>query len=274
MCGERFDLLDGLELLSDVTFMQYALRSNYILFGETEIVPGEAKIVNLPKDFSEVHKIIITPYGLHKIHCVPVKSGSYQFLILSSKVKGHEYLKQIRISWAVYGNRQGEQAPLWRQLLSSAKAFEIEKNFRMEIVEVETAFEVFISSYLRSKLQKLASHDVVELIFDRFHRMEDVTTRLFEAATGKTLRKMLDEANRQELYGKWKGGVKDKRDAIVHAGVNVGSDEAKEAFETVFEIVLFLKPQALNYLYSSVAMDESISKRLFEDNMKGANQSL
>ena len=160
--------------------------------------------------------------------------------------------------WSVYGNKYGLETPLWRQLLANAKGYEINRNFRMEIVELETAFEVFLYEYLKPKLKPLFTEPIVETIFKHFRRMEDVTTLVFEMATGKKLREILKEANLEKLYGVWKEFGKDKRDKILHRGEEVSKSEAKKAFEAVFKMIVFLEPKSLEYLKTSLEEHKSL----------------
>ena len=259
-CGKKFDIIDGLTetITTDNIFIQYTLRSNYALFGLSEVIPGEVKAVNLKDRFSEIHKIFLTATGPSPVYCKPAKISNSRFLIISSKYKGHLYPEKIQVSWVVYGNKRGVETPLWRQLLSNAKGYEIESNYRMEIVELETAFEVFLAEYLKPRLEKICTDQIVEMIFEHFRRMEDVTTLVFKVATGKKLKEMLEDVGRAELHGNWKKYVKDQRDRILHRGQEISKIQAKKAFETVFKIIVILEPKSLEYLYTSFEEHGSI----------------
>jgi len=263
-CEYKFDILDGVSeiITADNPFIQYTLRSNHALVGLSEIVPGQAKTVHLKDVFSEIHKIFLTPAGGQLIYCKPEKIGNSGFLIMSSKLEGRQYPEEIQVSWIVYGNKRGVETPLWRQILSNAKGYEIDKDYRMEIVELETAFEVFLTEYLKLRLEQKCAGNVVETIFKHIRRMDDVTADIFKVTTGQKLRDMLRNGNRPKLYANWKKYVKEQRNRILHRGFKVDKAQAKKAFETIFKIILFLEPKSLEYLYTSFEEHESIrSKR-------------
>jgi hypothetical protein len=230
-CGNDFYLLDGVTetITTDNVFVQYMLRSNHLLIGKSEIEPGKLEIVDLKDRFEEIHHVFLTATGTQPIRCEPVIIGNSKFLIVSSVYQSLHYSGKIQVMWSVYGNKYGLETPLWRQLLANAKGYEINRNFRMEIVELETAFEVFLYEYLKPKLKPLFTEPIVETIFQHFRRMEDVTTLVFEMATGKRLREILKGANLEKLYGVWKEFGKDKRDKILHRGEEVSESEAKKA---------------------------------------------
>jgi hypothetical protein len=148
--------------------------------------------------------------------------------------------------------------PLWRELIANAKGYEIERNYRMEIVELETALELFLFEFLKLKLEALSNDQIAQMILQHFRRMEDVTNPVFKAATGKTLKEMLEKSNLDKIYGTWKENVKDKRDRILHWGEGVRKEQAKKGFEAVFKIILFLKPDSIEYLYTSIERDKSL----------------
>lgn len=259
-CGNNFVLLDGVTeiITTDNIFLQYMLRSNHVILGKSEVIPGELEVVDLKSRFKEIHHVFLTPTGSQPIRCEPVIIGDSKFLIVSSLVKSSRFPRKIQVLWSVYGNKHGLETPLWRQLLANAKGYEINKDFRMEIVELETAFEVFLYEYLKPKLKTMCTDQIMEMIFQHFRRMEDITNFVFKIPTGKTLRGMLKEANRDKLYGIWKECVKDQRDKILHKGEGVTNSQAKKAFEAVFKIIVFLEPKSLEYLQTSLEEHESL----------------
>jgi len=263
-CGNEFDILDGISevITSDNPFIQYTLRSNFSILGTSEITLGQLKEVDLKEKLDEIHRIFLTPISTapYPVFCEAINRGGSRFAILSSKLKDLPYPDNIQIGWVVYGNKQGFDIPLWRKLLSNAKGYEINGDFRMAIVELETAFEIFIVEYLRKGLKDKYSPNVLEHLFQHFKRVEDELTILFEIATGKTLRQILKEANQPKLYSKWQQHVKEKRDRTVHRGENIEEKEFKEGFKSVFKIILLLDPEALNYLYHFTALPDMSSK--------------
>ena len=67
-----------------------------------------------------------------------------QFSIFSS---GSGTEGEIRsIQWIAYGNRAIAAIPIWRKLLSNSKRYQLLKDFRSELVELESSFEWLLAN--------------------------------------------------------------------------------------------------------------------------------
>jgi hypothetical protein len=85
-CGNSFGLLEGVTdaITTDNVFVQYMLRSNHILLGKSEFVPGVLEFVDLKGKFKEIHRIFLTATGSKPVRCEPVAIGHSGFMIVSS----------------------------------------------------------------------------------------------------------------------------------------------------------------------------------------------
>lgn len=238
-------------------FMQYQIRSNHAVAGMTEIFLGQKRTVLLDGEFSQIHKVFLTPNSSVPFWCEPLIYGNKGFFVISSKDETAQSPDRANVSYLVFGNKQGSETPLWRELLSSAKNHEINGSYGTAIVELETCFEVFLIDHIAPKLEERFSGKIVEKLVRKNRRIEDRTCLVFALATGKTLRETLSEAGKTALYTDWSNKVKEKRDRIVHQGEGANQDETKRAFEVVFKLVAYLNPESLKYFACTLSSKNS-----------------
>ncbi len=255
-CEEEHNLFEYLDILTtDNIFLRYSFISNYHHSGITDFIPGQLKKVDIPSDFKEVHKIFVTPFGegVRPIQCFTIILSKIEFGIISIKREGESYPEKYGASYLIYGNKTGKKLPLWTYILTSAKSFELENNFRNAIIECQTAFELFLTVYTKEKIRRLYSENIADYIYlSRRPRVEDLTKGIMKLAVGKTLPELLGGLDQDALYQKWKNGVNDKRNLIVHKGEDASKEEANEAFATIFKLVIFLDPDILHYFSSEM----------------------
>ena len=249
-CGNDFDFFDALSnfLSPENRFLQYQIRSNHAVLGTTKILVGQEYRVDLHGEFSRIHKVFLTPNTTTPFWCEPIIAGNSGFLVISSRTEGTHAPSPVEVSYLVYGNKQGFETPPWRELLSDAKGHEISGDYRVAIVEFATCFEVFLVQYLKPRLMKTFDEKVVNSLLKKHQRIEDRVSLTFELATGSTLEEMLTKASRLILFESWRDHVQKKRNKIVHTDEGASLEDAKLAFEAVFKIIVYLQPEALNYL--------------------------
>jgi hypothetical protein len=117
-------------------FMQYQIRSNHAVAGMTEIFLGQKRTVLLDGEFSQIHKVFLTPNSSVPFWCEPLIYGNKGFFVISSKDETAQSPDRANVSYLVFGNKQGSETPLWRELLSSAKNHEINGSYGTAIVEL------------------------------------------------------------------------------------------------------------------------------------------
>jgi hypothetical protein len=130
-------------------------------------------------------------------------------------------------------------------LLSNAKRHQCASDYRSEIVELESAFEVFVGEYLSSRLNGKLRRVTLDWIFK--HGVEEQLRACFCEITGKPLSKLF-----RKDYGEWKRHVKDKRNGIVHQGLKVTKLEAENARKATFDILTRIDNSVLEHFQVSL----------------------
>lgn len=231
ICGHRFSFDEGVSqsISSTNVFTKMEFVSNFSQYGTAKITVGELERVVFEEPFTEIHKVFLTPYK-YLVHVEPIGLMPDSFHIISSKPKKVSQLipDKVEISWLAYGNSKDIQIPFWQKLLSNAKNYEVNRDFRMAIIEYETAFEVYIDTILIHQFRDKLSNRVVDHIL-RKTSLNDKLAIWFKEATGKQFSK--------RLLGQWDKKVRKIRNDILHRGkADVTEDDAREAFATVFRI--------------------------------------
>lgn len=179
--------------------------------------------------FTEIHKVFLTPHK-YLVHVEPIGLMPDSFHIISSKPQKVSQLipDKVEISWLAYGNSKDIQIPFWQKLLSNAKNYEVERDFRMAIIECETAFEIYIDNILVHQFRDKLSNKFVDDILRRTS-MDNKLKVWFKEATGKQFS--------ERLHKQWNKKVREIRNDILHRGkTDVTEDDAIEAFATVFKV--------------------------------------
>lgn len=239
VCVEKFSLQQGVReaFSSDIPFVIHAFQFNAREDGETEITIGQLKITKFNEPFEDTPKIYLTPHE-KPVAAVPGSITNSQFTIFSCD-SGTEGEKR-KITWAAYGNRAYAAIPIWRKLISSSKEYQLRKDFRPELVDLESAFEVFIGEYLADNFKSKLKDETVSWILR--HSIEEVLKIGFTELAGKPLSKLEPDA-----YGRWQKSVKEFRDAVVHKGASVTDDQAQEARKAIFDILTRIDQTTLEH---------------------------
>jgi len=228
MCGKKFSLQQGVSeaFASDIVIDDF--RHNSHESGEIEIVVGTLAKIQFTKPFLDIPEINITPY-LKSVDAVSGYVTSEGFAIFSS-ANGCSVNEKRQIQWHASGNRASAPIPLWRSLLSSAKNHQKSKNFRSEIVELESAFEVFFSEYLAKNLKTRLRQETIEWILK--NRIELQMTIGYRELTGQDIRIQYPIE-----HSKWQNCVKKVRDRIVHQGMTITPGQATDARKAFFNFL-------------------------------------
>jgi hypothetical protein len=169
---------------------------------------------------------------------VPAYVTKDQFSIFSSDSGTSDRTREI--GWAAFGNRKYTTVPIWRELLANSKEHQLRKDFRQEIVDLESAFEVFIGEYLGKNLDGILKAELIDWIFK--FSIEEQLRAGFIALAGKPLHKL-----EPKYYAEWQRNVKELRDGIVHRGLSVNDEQARVAREAIFEIITRIDPTTIYY---------------------------
>jgi hypothetical protein len=239
VCDREFSLQQGVKeaFSSDNPFAIHVFQYNARESGEVEVTIGQLKIVKFSEPFEDTPKVYLTPL-LKPVVAVPGYITNEQFSIFSCNSATEGEIRKI--AWSAYGNRDYAKIPIWRKLLSSSKEHQLRKDFRTEVVDLESAFEVFTKEYLGKHLKNKLKDETVNWILKR--SVEEVLKIGFIELTGAPLSKLEPEA-----YRRWQTSVKELRDSVVHRGASVVDEQAREAREAIFELITRIDPTTIAY---------------------------
>jgi hypothetical protein len=240
VCGHKFSLQQGLKeaFSSDNPFMVHRFQFNALEQGMAEIEVGQLKTIKFAEPFEDLPQIYLSPHK-KPVAAVAGHVTAVQFSIFSSDSGIRSETREI--GWAAYGNRKYAAIPIWRKLLASSKEHQLRKDFRQEVVDLESAFEVFIGEYLGENLKGKLRAELVSWILKEF--TIDAQLKMgFIALTGKTLSELEPKASTR-----WHQKVKELRDHVVHRGDSVNEGQAKEAREATFDLITRIDGATISY---------------------------
>jgi hypothetical protein len=229
MCGKSFSLQQGVSeaFASDLAINDF--RYNSHVSGRVDITVGKLEDVTFPQPFEDTPLVQLTPF-LKPIHVEPKYTSRYGFSIVSSCKGNASGMRHL--SWGAYGNRiYAESPPLWRQLVTNSKEHQYRKNYRAEVVELESAFEVFLSAYLNKNLATRLRQETIDWLLKK-HSIEEQMKIGFIEVIGQTAKSMYPVE-----YGKWFKDVKELRDHVVHRGLEITSEQAINARKAMFNFL-------------------------------------
>jgi hypothetical protein len=184
--------------------------------------------IDFKEPFLEIPEVNLTPY-LKPVNAVTGYITLTGFAILSC-ANGCSIEEKRQIGWHASGNRAQIAIPLWRQLLSNSKNSQKSKNFRSEIVELESAFEVFFSEHLSKNLRTRLNQGTIDWLLK-----QSIKTLIAVGYREMTEKKITEQFPIE--HGKWLKRVKEVRDHIVHQGMNVTPEQSLEARKAFFNFL-------------------------------------
>jgi hypothetical protein len=246
VCHDKFSLQQGVKeaFLSDIPFVINDFQYNAREDGKVEVVVGQLKTIEFATPFEDIPKIYLTPY-LKPVACVPGAITNSKLTIFSCASDSGVQGETREINWAAYGNRNYGAIPIWRKLISSSKEHQLRKDFKPELVDLESAFEVFVGEYLGKNLRSKLRRETVDWMLKR--SIEEQLKIGFIELTGKSLSELQPVA-----YEKWQIHVKELRDSVVHRGAFVSDEQAIAGREAVFDLLTRIDPTAINYFQISL----------------------
>ncbi len=241
VCGNKFSLHQGVrEAFTSDLAIDYFLH-NASERGAIEVEVGKVSNVSFAEPFEGSPTINLTPH--FNVHAASAHVSASGFTLLSCSSSGEE--SKGSIDWYVSGNRACDPVPIWRGLLSNAKEHQLRKNFRSEIVELESAIEVFIGEYLGKNLKTKLRQETIDWLLRL--SVEQQTEIGFVELMGRPLR----EICRTE-YRKWQESVKKTRNNIVHRGTQATPEQAREARKATFDLVTKTDSSAIEHFQMQV----------------------
>jgi len=227
VCGNKFSLQQGVSeaFASDVAINDFLYNASER--GQLEITVGKLTKIHFAKPFESTPTVILNPYLKH-VDAVPGYITASDFVVFSCSNSDEE--EKRNIIWHAIGNRASETIPIWRGLLSNAKGHQLGKNYRSEIVELESAFEVFIAEYLGKNLKTKLRQGTIDWLL-KLSIEEQIKIGFMELA-GHTLAKLYPTE-----YREWQKSVKEMRDKIVHRGFQATPKQAKDARKATFDLI-------------------------------------
>jgi len=228
VCGKKFSLQQGVSeaFASDIPIHDFRYNSHEN--GRIEITVGTLTKIQFAKPFLDIPETNITPY-LKPVDAVSGYITPEGFVVFSC-ANGCSVNEKREIVWSASGNRASEPIPIWRLLVSNSKDQQKVKNFRSEIVELESAFEVFISEYLAKNLKTRLRQETIDWILRE--RTEFQMSIGYRELTGQKMSKQYPVE-----YGKWNDCVKQVRDRIVHQGITITPEQATDARKAFFNLL-------------------------------------
>lgn len=228
VCGEKFSLQQGVSeaFSSDIVIDDFCHNTNEI--GTAEITVGKLAKIDFKEPFLEIPEVSLTPY-LKPVNAVTGYITLTSFAILSC-ANGCSTEEKRQIGWRASGNRAPLEIPLWRQLLSNSKSQQKSKNFRSEIVELESAFEVFFSEYLSKSLRARLNQGTIEWLLK-----QSIETQIAIGHREITGMKMTEQYPTE--YSKWQTCVKEVRDRIGHQGMAITPEQSTDARKALFNFL-------------------------------------
>lgn len=228
ICGHKFSLQQGVKeaFISDVpsNYFQYNAHEH----GETEVAVGQRRIIHFSEPFEDTPKVSLTPHG-KPVAAVPgfVTPAKFGIYSCDSGTEG----EMRKIGWNADGNRGYGAIPIWRKLISSSKEHQLRKDFRSEVVNLDSAFEVFIDEYLGRVLKNKIRHETIDWILERRSINKKLEIGFIELS-GIPLSELEPIA-----YGRWQEKVRKLRNDVVHRGASVTDEEARQARDAVFDLM-------------------------------------
>ncbi len=228
-CGNSFSLWEGVGafyVFSDSLMADFFIHNGRER-GVIDVDVGKAVRLSFANPFEDTPRVNVTPQ--FDVYAAPTMIGKQGFTLLTCFGGKGESIGKI--SWFASGTRREEVAPIWRGLLSNAKEHQLAKNYRSEIVELDSAFEVFVGEYLSNNLKEMFAQEIITWVLNQ-HNIGEPLEIGFILLNGKPLEKLYSEE-----YHVWKKHVRKKRNDIVHRGLGATKKDAEDARKATFDIM-------------------------------------
>jgi hypothetical protein len=127
-----------------------------------------------------------------------------------------------------------EKISIPSQLLMDARDNHFYGNFRVAVTEAESAFEVFVQQFLVRKYRDQGKDDTrISQILDK--------TGFINLAQDHINKFLSGNFGSSPQYIEWKNKVYNLRKKVIHYGYTPSVEESKDAVETVYKTIMFIK---------------------------------
>jgi hypothetical protein len=231
VCQNSFSLIEGVResFVSENPFLIHEFQSNLVQSGMKKGKVGLAVKVTFSKPFDLTPDVYITPSTPTSMAISNIDPTG--FYLHASKLEENES-NEFECGWSAFGTINDSTIPLWRKLITNAKNAQLRHDNRLQLVELETAFELFAYDYVLNSLRsKGIREETIEWISKR--NIDDLLSIWFREATGNKASELF-----AQIHSKWSNDVKKLRDAVVHKGEKVTLEQVQEARGAVFDYII------------------------------------
>jgi hypothetical protein len=230
-CEKEINFYKGLKKAfgSENLFIVQRFRFSYEEYGNLSVTPGQIEKVTFNTPYTNIPDVHFSPY--EKFIYIKSLVMKDHFLAISSIKKNESSDGLYEIGWWATGDKENSKVPLWREVISNSKGHQVRKDYRLEVIDLETAFELFIDDYLITRLKERGwRKETLGWLSTHFLRNKmDIGFRELE---GRTLDKLF-----KEEYSNWRKDLYHVRNGVVHQGKSVNCEEIKKAREALFGII-------------------------------------
>jgi hypothetical protein len=158
--------------------------------------------------------------------------------ILSSVFKEHCLSEQnpFSINWMVFGLVDIHLLPSWHVQFYSAYTHLLNGLYKPALLDYAIAFEIFLATYLRERLQKVCGNAAAEYVLKKTWKIEERAKGLLKLACGQPL------SERDDVYQPWDEHVRGPRNEISHGEpVTIDEASAKKAHDATWQAIRWIK---------------------------------
>jgi len=255
-CGKKFQYLDGFIKFYfygwDHEIAQYIAISDYMEFGHVNVEVGIGKILKLKEGVKKIHHFSAIPQG-EKFIII----GEYRFPLVEKNIlKSENKLdtiwispsvapdvsednraklgETIKIGYAIYADKAIPTSPAWSIIFKIARELMIDERWRAALLEIASAFEVFIADFCQKNYQFSPIARRPELI-------QYIQKLMIKKGYIKTESKNPEwkglKSDMSDYLKEWHDKVKEKRIGVFHRGEPICNTETREAYQAVFNAI-------------------------------------
>ena len=245
-CGRKFSLQQGVSeaFASDIVIDDFRFNSSER--GIIMVTVGNLVKIDFSQPFVDIPDINLTAY-LQPVDAVSGYVTPEGFAIFTS-ANNCALAESRQIGWHASGNRASSPIPLWRILLSSAKYHQKNKCYRAEILEMESAFEIFFSEYIANALKGKFREETIDWLLKK-QRIEGQMSIGYREITGQNIHTQYPTE-----YTKWQRYVKEVRDQIIHQGITVTPEQSTDARKALFNFLTRIDSSTIDHF--QIQMDD------------------
>ena len=161
-------------------FVAHEFRSSWHSAGNVSIRVGQSRKVRFRRKPARIFQVSLDPYRNIQVEASEITRNG--FTIISSNLPGRRTTKTV-VNWNAFGAAEGYQSVPWKQALADSRGYELQKDSNMQVVTVETAFELFTDDFLLTRLK--LKPDTLRWIQKR--SIEEKMSIWYAEATGQSL---------------------------------------------------------------------------------------